>query len=303
MLTHLRNPPSTPSRVVILGAAGFLASAIKCRLEAADVPVLALPRTSLDLTCPNSGDRLTELLRSDDSLLFVAAKAPVKNESMLIENLQMGANVSIALRNTPVKHLVYVSSDAVYSDSNLPLTEESCAQPASLHGIMHLAREVMLANCYHGPTCILRPTLIYGAADPHNGYGPNRFCRLASTGETIVLFGAGEERRDHVWVEDAAEVAARVLSHQSIGILNIASGEILSFLDIAEQAKHLCTTPVQIKTVTRIGAMPHNGYRPFNVSATYTAFSDFQYARLKEKMQELIQTLSSIGHPETRSRR
>ena len=303
MLTHLRNPPSTPSRVVILGAAGFLASAIKCRLEAADVPVLALPRTSLDLTCPNSGDRLTELLRSEDSLLFIAAKAPVKNETMLIENLQMGANVSNALRNTPVKHLVYVSSDAVYSDCNQPLTEESCAQPASLHGIMHLAREVMLANCYPGPTCILRPTLIYGAGDPHNGYGPNRFCRLASTGETIVLFGAGEERRDHVWVEDAAELAARVLSHQSIGILNIASGEILSFLDIAEQAKHLCTTPVQIKTVTRIGAMPHNGYRPFNVSATYTAFSDFQYAHLKEKMPELIQTLSSIGHPETRSRR
>jgi nucleoside-diphosphate-sugar epimerase len=37
--------------------------------------------------------------------------------------------------------------------------------------------------------------------DPHNGYGPNRFRRLAAGGEEIVLFGEGEERRDHVQVE------------------------------------------------------------------------------------------------------
>ena len=30
------------------------------------------------------------------------------------------------------------------------------------------------------PVGILRPTLVYGANDPHNGYGPNRFRRLAA---------------------------------------------------------------------------------------------------------------------------
>ena len=88
---------------------------------------------------------------------------------MLIENLLMGFTVCGALRETPVKHLVYVSSDAVYAASNLPLTEQSWAQPVSLHGVMHLARKVMLANCFTGPTCFLRPTLIYGAGDPQNG--------------------------------------------------------------------------------------------------------------------------------------
>jgi hypothetical protein len=27
--------------------------------------------------------------------------------------------------------------------------------------------------------------------DPHNGYGPNRFRRLAAAGQEIVLFGEG----------------------------------------------------------------------------------------------------------------
>ena len=37
----------------------------------------------------------------------------------------------------------------------------------------------MLANAWHGSLCFLRPTLIYGSKDPHNGYGPNRFMRQA----------------------------------------------------------------------------------------------------------------------------
>jgi len=48
------------------------------------------------------------------------------------------------------------------------------------------------------PLAILRPTLVYGAGDPHNGYGPNRFRRLASANQPIVLFGEGEERRPAV---------------------------------------------------------------------------------------------------------
>ena len=291
MLTHTQTPLALPQRVVILGASGFLASATQRRLELGGVPVLALPRTRLDLTASDAGDRLAKLLRSNDSLLFVAARAPVKNEAMLIENLVMGSTVCGALRETPVKHLVYISSDAVYADSNLPLTEQSWAQPASLHGVMHLAREVMLANCFAGPTCFLRPTLIYGAGDPHNGYGPNRFCRLAAAGESILLFGAGEERRDHVWVEDVAELAKRVLTHQSSGILNVASGEALSFLEIAEQAKTLASKPVLIKNSPRIGVMPHNGYRLFNAGATYAAFSNFQYTSLKSKMPDLVQSM------------
>ena len=65
---------------------------------------------------------------------------------------------------------------------------------------MHLVREVMLRSALTAPLAILRPTLLYGAADPHNGYGPNRFRRLAAAGQDIVLFGEGEEQRDHVLI-------------------------------------------------------------------------------------------------------
>ena len=280
MLTHLQSSPKNPSRVVILGAGGFVASAVERRLRDAAIPVLALPRTTLDLKLDKAGERLASYLRPDDALLFAAAIAPVKNEEMLVANIQMGAAVCQALRASPVQHVIYISSDAVYADSDQPLTEQSCAQPASLHGAMHLTREVMLYNSVADSLCTLRPTLIYGADDPHNGYGPNQFCRSAAAGEDIVLFGNGEERRDHVWVEDVAKIVTRVLLFQSIGCLNIATGKVHSFREIAELVCQLFSDQVAVTVRARIGQMPHNGFRPFNTVATANTFTDFDFVTI-----------------------
>ena len=280
MLTHLQSSPKNPSRVVILGAGGFVASAVERRLRDAAIPVLALPRTTLDLKLDKAGEHLASYLRPDDALLFAAANAPVKNEEMLVANIQMGAAVCQALRASPVQHVIYISSDAVYADSDQPLTEQSCAQPASLHGAMHLTREVMLDNSVADTLCILRPTLIYGADDPHNGYGPNQFCRLAAAGEDIILFGNGEERRDHVWVEDVAKIVTRVLLFQSIGCLNIATGKVHSFREIAELVCQLFSDQVAVTVRARIGQMPHNGFRPFNTVATANTFTDFDFVTI-----------------------
>jgi nucleoside-diphosphate-sugar epimerase len=176
-----------------------------------------------------------------------------------------------------------VSSDAVYADAPLPLSESAPAAPTTLHGAMHLAREQMLASVVGDtPFAILRPTLVYGAADPHNGYGPNRFRRLANSGEPITLFGEGEERRDHVDVADIAAVTRLVLDHRSHGILNIATGSVTSFRDIADQVVALAPNKVPIKGSPRVGPMPHNGYRPFDPAVTFAAFPGFRYTPLAE---------------------
>ena len=286
MLTHGYTETVSPTRVIVLGASGFVGAATVKLLEVRGVVVLGLPRTTLDLAQPDAGSKLARTLRPDDALLFVSAKAPVKNEAMLIENLLMGSAVCEAIRHTPVKHVVYMSSDAVYADSDTPLTERSCAQPASLHGVMHLAREVMLANAFASPLCVLRPSLIYGNNDPHNGYGPNRFMRLAAAGKVIELFGSGEERRDHVWVEDVAEVAARVLMQRSRGVINVASGIVTSFSDLAQDAQALFPG-TSIHQRPRVGPMPHDGYRPFDTRALREAFPDLRCTPVREGLKKL----------------
>jgi UDP-glucose 4-epimerase len=281
VLTHRRTSPRTPNRVVIVGAGGFVGMAAAKRLLAAGARVAGLARQDVDLLAHDAMERLTAILRKDDTLVMIAAQAPVKNNAMLIDNLRMMAAVCGALASVPVEHVIYVSSDAVYADAGGLLCETSCAQPTSLHGVMHLARETMLANSYTGPLCILRPTLIYGAADPHNGYGPNRFRRLANRGEDIMLFGDGEERRDHVYIDDVAEIIARCVRHKSDGVLNIATGTATSFREIAERVAAISPKTSRIGTLPRTGPMPHGGYRGFDASATARAFPDIRYTPLE----------------------
>lgn len=277
MLIHNHVTPQVPARVVVLGAGGFIGGAILRRLEADDTATLALGRPTFDLLAADATDRLAAELRGDDTLVFVAAKAPVKDNGMLLVNLRMAEVVCAALQRRPVLHLVYISSDAVYKDSPEPLTETSCAEPGSLHGIMHLAREVMLRGAHTGPLALIRPTLVHGLADPHNGYGPNRFRRLAAAGKEIVLFGEGEERRDHVAVEDIAELTLRVIRHRSRGTVNATSGEVVSFRALAEFCAGQFNPRVSVRGASRIGPMPHNGYRPFAPSVALTAFPGFKF--------------------------
>jgi nucleoside-diphosphate-sugar epimerase len=282
MLEHLNSSPKPPQRVVVIGAAGFVGAAIAARLERDGVPVLRITRKEVDLSAADAAARLVTLLRSHDAVVAAAARAPCRDADMLVENMVMARGLAHALSSVEVTHVVNISSDAVYADSSAPINESSCASPGSLHGVMHLAREVLFRNEVKAPLAILRPSLLYGAGDPHNGYGPNRFRRLAAKGQEIVLFGEGEERRDHVYIDDVAELAARVIHRRSKGVLNVATGTVHSFRAIAEKVVALSGRRVGIHAIPRSGPMPHGGYRPFDIAECKESFPDFTYTTLEQ---------------------
>lgn len=283
MLEHRNTIQKVPARTVVLGAGGFVGKAAADRMEGDGATVLRLGRQSIDLLAADAAEKLAALLRPDDALVVVSALAPCKNTAMLADNIRMMDAICRALQNRPVDHLVYISSDAVYADSPDPLTEASILQPDSLHGMMHAAREVMLRSTLgETPFAVLRPSLLYGAADPHNGYGPNQFRRKAFAGDEILLFGEGEERRDHVLIDDVAELVRLVLLHRSEGALNIATGVVASFREVAEMVVRQFDPAPQIGSRPRVGPMPHNGYRPFGIAACNAAFPEFSYTPLAD---------------------
>ena len=276
MLRHNHTRARKPSRVVVLGSSGFIARTIRRRLESDDIDMLALGRPELDLLTSVAAERLTALLRSDDVLIVVSARVPCKDAVMFYENIRMIDSVCTALRQRPVAHLVYLSSDAVYEDRDSPITEESYVAPNSLHGEMHLTREIALRQAHAGPLAIVRPTLVYGLDDPHNGYGPNLFRRLAAAGKEIVLFGNGEEQRDHVHVEDVADLVRLIILHRSAGIANAVTGQVVSFRELAEFVAAAFLPCVNVSSTPRSGPIPHKGYRAFDNSAVRLAFPSLE---------------------------
>lgn len=289
MLTHHFPVERNPSRVVILGSAGFIGGEILHNLQECKINCLGISRTQLNLSEVDASKKLEKILSPDDVLVFVSAKVPCKNLEMLLENIQMAQSVIKAIRAKPVAHIVYISSDAVYKDSDKPLSEDSCAQPDSFHGIMHLAREVSLKKVYEGALAIVRPTLIYGKRDPHNGYGPNQFHRLIANNQKIILFGEGEELRDHVDVRDVAELVRKIILFRSTGIANAVSGEITSFKELAQfTARAFAKPDSMINETIRSNSMPHNGYRAFDNKFIQKAFPDFKFTPWKDGLKNLF---------------
>lgn len=280
MLQHLADSPRPPARAVILGGGGFVGRLLIEQLTLAGVPVFAPARKELDLTADSAGETLAGMLRPDDAVVFLAALTPDKGRGVapFMANLRMAAAVVAALETRPAAHLVYFSSDAVYPMGDSPVDETTPAEPQDLYGVMHLSRELMLKTL-PVPLAVLRPTLIFGAADTHNSYGPNRLRRAARRDGRITLFGEGEEQRDHIAVDDVVALTLQVLFRRSRGLLNVATGQSVSYRTLADRVAALFDGEVTVSGSPRQNPATH---RHFNISALRKAFPDFAFTPLEK---------------------
>ena len=287
IFNNLNLEHSKPKRVVILGSNGFIAKNLISDLEKNNIEIIKIPKEKIDLTQDNANERLSSLLSKNDVVVFTSAKAPVKEIDTLIKNLKMAKSLCNCISNKQISHLIYISSDAVYKDSKLKLNELSCAEPSTLHGVMHLSREIMIKNYWKGPLCIVRPTMIYGIGDPHNGYGPNSFLKLAKKNQNINLFGKGEELRDHVYIKDVANILKEIILYKTVGVLNIASGNLISFNEIADLVVESLNSNSKIIYNQRIVPMPHNGYRPFDISIYKKFFNKYKFNTIENWLKRI----------------
>lgn len=268
-------------RIIILGKNGFIAKNLCNKLKKNKIKYICFSKEKLNLEKKTSANILKKVVKPEDKIVFISAVAPVKDLGMLYRNIKILKNVNDALQSKEFKQLIYISSDAVFKDDAKIINEKTIKTPLSLHGNMHLVRENILKSIFEKKLCILRPTLIYGKQDPHNGYGPNKFLRQVKKGHNISLFGKGEEMRDHVHIDDVVNVIIKCLKKNYIGNLNIASGKVVSFFHIAK----LClkkNNKSKINFLSRLGPMPHKGFRKFNINKLKSFLNTSKFTNLNK---------------------
>lgn len=323
MLTHRHHAPVSPSRVVLLGSGGFIGATLAATLGAKNIPCEAIRSRSLDLTAPDAHQRLVALLRPTDTVVFAAAITSDRGRDFdaFMRNVRMAEQVCLALRARACAHLIYLSSDAVYDGHQIPLDEDSTREPLNLYALTHTAREMMLRDALATldvPLCVLRPTSIYGPGDTHNNYGPNRFVVSALRDGKIVIYGRGEERRSHVFIDDAINLIMGCILHGSHGTLNLAAKPALSYAQIADLVKSACGGDIAFDYQPRAVPRVHRPYkptqvfrflynlgrpigpivhRPYAVTAIFKAFPDFRSTPHAEGIGRYVSALRTVSAP------
>ena len=298
MLVHLNHNPQAPERVVVVGARGFIGSALVSRLRQDGVSALPLSSADIDLTQPGSEEALAGRLRPTDSLVMLSCRTPDKGRDLAttLQNLAMGHHFALAAAKAACRHVVYFSSDAVYGDETQWVSDDTKAEPNSPYGAMHLTREVLLKSTMAGVLAVIRPTLVYGLADTHHSYGPNRFRRMSEKDGRITLFGHGEERRDHIFIDDLIELTLRVLRRRSIGMALGVTGRSPSFAEIAALVSKQFSPPAAIVNLPRANPAAPILHRHFDITGVLTAFPDMRYTPIEDGVALIHRQAREAAH-------
>jgi nucleoside-diphosphate-sugar epimerase len=292
MIEHTSRETMRLSRVVILGASGVIGRALTPFLVDRGVSVATLESSELDLLDPDAPRRLAGLLRHDDALVVLAGIPPRRGRDLatMVRNIQMAINVCAALSRQPVAHIIYLSSDAVYPLSVEDVSETSPVAPTDSYSAMHLVREDLFRRLVSAPVAVFRSTQICAVHDTHDAYGPSRFLRMAMKEKRIVLFGRGEETRDHIQVEDVVALIHACLMRRSQGVLNVATGRSLSFADVASLVAAQFDPPPEIQYAPRQLPVTH---RTFDVSALVRAFPEMSLTPLEAGLARIVRQVAS----------
>ncbi|CAK9149817.1 unnamed protein product [Ilex paraguariensis] len=259
----------TPKKILITGAAGFIASHVTNRLirNYPDYKIVALDKldycSSLKNLCPCysspnfkfvmadilSADLINYLLVSEDidTIMHFAAQTHVDNSFgnsfEFTNNNIYGTHVLLeACKVTQrIKRFIHVSTDEVYGETDLETdignAEASQLLPTNPYSATKAGAE-MLVMAYHRSYGL--PTI---TTRGNNVYGPNQFPEklipkiilLAMKGENLPIHGDGSNVRSFLYSEDVAEAFDVVLHRGVIGhVYNIGTKKERQVIDVAK---------------------------------------------------------------------
>lgn len=248
-------------RCVILGASGFIGSALRNELNRVGINTLSVSRDiqNLEATDTNSHlkidlntdvDNLIKTIQKDDYIFnLIAPSVPSFSKDMPLWeiNNHIYPQVSLIekLFKKGIKKYVYFSSGGgIYGyQDNLPIKETVAALPVSPHAIAKLTIENYLnyySKQYRVPIIIYRVSNPYGPGQKQKkdfGIIPTLINNVKSNNKP-VLHNQGNIIKDFIYIQDLVEaVVLSFCRDNKYEIYNLGSGVGTSIKDIWEIIK------------------------------------------------------------------
>lgn len=145
-----------------------------------------------------------------------------------------------AARHNGIKRFIFASSGAPAGEVEPPIHEELAPHPVSPYGASKLAGEGYCSaykRTYGIETIALRFGNVYGPGSKHKSSVVAKFVRQALAGETLEIYGNGNQTRDFIFIDDLINAIQLAAVTPSIGgeIFQIATNQETTVLEVSQK--------------------------------------------------------------------
>ena len=235
--------------ICILGASGFLGSAITQELENLGAPWVGTSTTisheKIALTPKNDIDSLVSVLSDCDIVVNAAGSLKPKDferspSAALNEYWETQEFLSEAFKQSNIKSIVHISSaGTVYGEGDLqnPHLENNCTAPISWYGRAKVCEELWYADLCK------RLNIKHLCARVSNPFGNRKktthgfidvALHNAINNKPISIYRDCDPSRDFVFANDMARMIIALIERSAEGYFNVASGDRLHLSTIVE---------------------------------------------------------------------
>lgn len=230
---------------------------------------------------------LSKVLRKNKFEIVIdsAAKIPAgfnKNEDYF-DNILMTRNLLKALRDNPPEYFLKLSTIDVYRIQN-GITESTGISPQNYYSLSKRVGEQFVelwSEELNIPACILRLTQIFGTGDRSSKFIPS-ITKQIKDASKITIYGDGSDRRDYLFVEDAARIVAECCEKRVSGIFNLASGKSYSLNDVVTILREITDKEFQIEYRGR--KKPRVDYE-FDIKNLINALGEIKFTDLTDALK------------------
>lgn len=224
--------------VIIIGKNSYIGMYLYNYLERnGKANLIALTSKDCDLlNCEDVRSLFCSLEKGTYSIVLLATinKSVENSFQSFLKNIKMVKNIIDNAKLINIKSIIYFSSVDIYGKNPiLPVTENTTINPDTWYGLSKYVCEWMLRgsnlNC---PITILRIPGVYG----HSTRDKSVIGKMISTMKEenrIYIHGNGQVLRDYVAIDDLCRFIIELTPLPYNGVLNVATGQSRSILEIA----------------------------------------------------------------------
>lgn len=205
--------------------------------------------TQLNFSDINDIRKNESIFQDCDVLIHLGARAGVRQsfkdpERYLMDNTLGTTNLSLQVKDKGIRKFIIASTSSIYGDTGEQLAVENKDElfyPPSIYASTKSFGEILAKNILEDTNTYIQIPRFFTVYGPYGRPDMSilRFIHWINSGEKLILYGDGNQRRSFTYIDDIVQGLMALLQYEGSGTFNFGSNETWSLnevIDIIEKS-------------------------------------------------------------------